>query len=281
MTIRIITDTTADITAEEAAEWNIDVLPMRIFFGQESYVDNVTMTKDQFYDRILQNDVPSATSQPSTQEYANAYKKMEAEGASQIILIHMSKNFSHMYESASQAIEMSGVKIPITIYDSNTISSAMGIIVLAAAKMAKSGASKEAIIARLDYIRDNTYAFILFNDLKYFAQSGRADKIKNFLGASATLNTKHIFCIKNGEFTPAFHVRSYAKGMKKLLDIVHEAPQIEDVAISYTTNRQDAEFLSEILMESLPAGKVRVSQASAILGSHGGPDTLGIAYRVC
>jgi|GEM_PF-7031177 len=279
MTIRILTDTTAAITPEEAAEWNIEILPMRIFFGEEVFVDGVNLSKDQFYSRLLKDDRWPTTSQPTTQEFANAYKKLLAEGASEVIYIHMSKKFSHMFESANQAIALSAVNIPITIYDSNTLSSAMGLAVLAAAKMAKSGSSRDDIVNKLNEICQNTYSFMLLNDTQYLAKSGRAAKLQKFLGMGSVFNTKHILSIKNGEISPAFQARSYAKGMKKLLDIVREASHIEEVAIAYTTSSQDAEFLREILLEFLPTGKVHIYQASPILGAHSGPNALDLAYR--
>ena len=279
MSIRILTDTTAAITPEEAAEWNIEILPMRIFFGENVFVDGVNLTKDEFYSRLLSEERWPTTSQPTTQEYANAYKKLQTEGASEIIYIHMSKNFSHMFESASQAIELSGITIPVTIFDSNTLSSAMGLVVLVAAKMAKCGSSHEDIINRLDEICQNTYAFMLLDDTQYLALSGRAAKLQKFLGMGSIFNTKHILLIKDGEISPAFQARSYAKGMKKLLDVVREAAHVEEVAIAYTTNAQNAELLRELLLEFLPVGKVHIYQASPILGAHSGPNALDLAYR--
>jgi DegV family protein with EDD domain len=279
MSIRILTDSAATVSSQDAAEWNIEILPMSIFFDGVVFLDGVNLSKDEFYKRLLEEEKWPSTSQPTTQDYANAYKKLQAEGAKEIIYIHMSKNFSHMFESASQAIELSGVRIPVTIYNSNTLSSAMGLIVLAAAKMAKCGVGHDEIIKRLDEIRENTYAFMLFDNVKHLAKSGRADKTQNFLGMGSLLNTKHILSIKNGEIVPAFQVRSYAKGIKRLLDIVRETALIEEVAISYTTNPQDAEILEELLLEFLPAGKIHTNQASPILGTHSGRNALDMAYR--
>ena len=145
MPVRIVTDSAADIPYAIIKELGIMVVPAYVNFGLKSYRDGVDISCDEFYDRLVNGPVHPSTSQATPADFARAYQSLARE-TDEIISIHMSGKFSGTFSSAQQGRNQANIKSTITMIDSGTITMALGIIVISAAKLANSGKTRAEIM---------------------------------------------------------------------------------------------------------------------------------------
>ncbi len=136
MTVKIITDSLADIPSEVAKELGITIIPVNVIFGTESYRDGVDLTTDQFYDKLVHSKILPVTSVPSPATFAEAYDKL-AEGTDEILAIILTSKLSGTYDVARQSIGLMQRKCRVELIDSQWAVMAEGFIVMAAAQAAK------------------------------------------------------------------------------------------------------------------------------------------------
>jgi len=192
MVVKIVTDSTSDISPEVAKDLGITVVPVYVRFGDEVYRDGVDISNDGFYHKLVNSFVHPVTSQPTPQDFTDTYQNLSQE-ANGIVSIHVTSRLSGTYNSAIQGKELAEVGCPIEVVDSQTVSMAMGIIAIAAAKMARSGKSLQQVAAEVRQIIPNIHLLILFDTLKYLAKGGRIGKAKGLLGS--VLNVKPLLSI--------------------------------------------------------------------------------------
>jgi len=276
MTIKIVTDSTADLPATLTKELNVTVVPVYLRFGEEVYRDRVDISEDEFYKRLLHDPVHPNTTQPTPQDFANVYDELSKD-ADGIISIHITSKLSGTYNSAVQGKKMAKNRCPIEIVDSQTISIAIGLIVIQASKMAKSGMGLRQIVDEVSEIIPNVHLLILFNTLKYLVKGGRIGKAKGLLGS--VLNVKPLLTVRDGELVPSGQVRTRSKGMDQLLDFVKNATEIQDLAILYSTTPDEAQALIESTSSIFPKERTILARLGPALGVHGGPGILAVALR--
>ena len=165
----------------------------------------------------------------------------------------------------------------IVTRNSLTISIAVGLIVIQAAKMAKSGMSLQEILAEVGKIIPNTHLLILFDTLKYLVKGGRVGKAKALLGS--VLSVRPLLTVRDGELVPLGQVRTRSKGIDRLLDFVKTATEIQDLAIIHSTTPDEAQALAERTSPIFPREQTIMARLGPGLGVHGGPGILAIAVR--
>jgi DegV family protein with EDD domain len=274
--IKIVTDSAADLPPELAKELDVTVVPVYLRFGDEVYRDRVDISEDEFYQRLLHDPVHPNTTQPTPQDFADVYQKLSQE-ADGIVSIHISSKLSGTYNSAVQGKKMIGKGCPIEIIDSQTVSIAIGLIVIQASKMAKSGMSLQQIVDEVGKIIPNVHLLILFDTLKYLAKGGRIGKAKALLGS--VLSVKPMLAVKDGELVPAGQVRTRSKGTDRLLDFVKNATDIQDLAILHSTTPDEAQALVESTSSIFSKEHTILARVGPALGVHAGPGILAIALR--
>jgi DegV family protein with EDD domain len=168
-------------------------------------------------------------------------------------------------------------RCPIEIVDSQTISIAIGLIVIQASRMAKSGMSLQQIVDEVGKIIPNVYLLILFDTLKYLAKGGRIGKAKALLGS--ILSVRPLLTVRDGELVPSGQVRTRPKGMDRLLDFVKNATEIQDLAILHSTTPDEAQALVERTSSIFSKERTILARLGPALGVHGGPGILAIALR--
>jgi len=162
MTIKIVTDSTADLPAVLIEELDVTVVPVYLRFGDEVYRDRVDISEDEFYRRLLHNPTHPNTTQPTPQDFASVYDKL-SQDADGIISIHISSKLSGTYNSAVQGKKMVRNQCPIEIVDSQTLTIALGLIVIQASKMTKSGVSLQQIVDEVGKIIPNVHLLVLLH----------------------------------------------------------------------------------------------------------------------
>ncbi|MFC2026440.1 DegV family protein [Chloroflexota bacterium] len=276
MTIKIVTDSAADLPAILAEELGVTVVPVYLRFGKEVYRDRVDISEDEFYQRLLHDSVHPNTTQPSPQDFASVYDKLSQE-ADGIISIHITSKLSGTYNSAVQGKKIVGDRCPIEVVDSQTVSIAVGLMAIQASKMAGSGMSLQKILDELNKIIPNVHLLILFDTLKYLVKGGRVGKAKGLVGS--VLNVKPLLAMKDGELVPSGQVRTRSKGIDRLLDFVKNATEIQDLAILHSTTLDEAQALVERTSSMFPKERTILARLGPGLGVHGGPGILAVALR--
>jgi len=254
----------------------ITVVPLYVRFGDEVYRERVSITDDEFYQKLMHGPVHPVTIQPSPQDFIEAYSKLSSE-ADGIVSIHLSSKLSGTYNSAIQGREMLEAKCPIEIVDSGSITMAMGLVCIAAAEAAKAGKNLEQVLDGVKQDVPNAHLLGLFDTLKYLQLGGRIGKAKALLGS--ILNVKPLITLKDGEVAPAGQVRTRAKGIERLVDFVKNAQDIESLAVGYSTTPDEAQSLAKQLSAIFTKEPIKIARLGTTLGVHAGPGTLLVAFR--
>ncbi|RPJ63878.1 MAG: DegV family protein [Dehalococcoidia bacterium] len=274
--IKVVTDSSSDLSPEIAAELGITVVPLYIRFGDEIYREHITITLEEFYQRLVSGGVHPVTIQPSPGDFISTFEKT-AQGADGIVSIHISSKMSGTYNSALQAKGLANVSCPIEVIDSQMVSVALGAIVVAAAEAANRGGSMQDVLQATREAIAKTRPVCLLDTLKYLQLGGRIAKAEALLGTM--LNIKPIITLKEGEVVPYGRVRSRQKGLEQLTSFVENNGNLDDVLISYATTADDARALAERFTPALNGKQVRYMRLGTVMGVHVGPGSIVVALR--
>ena len=276
MTIKIVTDSSADLPAQLVQELGITVVPLYVRFGDEVYRERVDITEDEFYQKLLHGTVHPVTIQPSPQDFANVYQKLSPE-ADGIVSIHISSKLSGTCNSALQGKKMIEKGCPIEVVDSQSITMGLGLIDIVAATAAKAGEGLQQVVEEAKQAIPNTRVLGLLDTLKYLLLGGRIGKAKALLGS--ILKVKPMIALKDGEVVPAGQARTRTKGIQRLFDFVKDTSNIQDLAILHSTTPDEAQTLAERVDPIFTKERIKFARLGTTLGVHGGPDFLAVATR--
>lgn len=277
MTIKIVTDSTADLPPRLAEELGITVVPEYLRFGNEVLRDHVDISPDDFYRRLTHESIHPSTTQPPPQDFVNIYNELTTK-CDGIVSIHLSAKLSGTYNSAVQAAKETSIKCPIEVIDSQVVTMGLGQLVLAANALAQSGKTLPQVVAEVKKLIPDIRIFGILDTLKYLALGGRISKAQALLGSM--LNIKPMLSVKDGLLVPAGRVRSRAKGIDILFDFVKNSGALEDLALVYNTNLEEAQAFKKRLGALYPEEKIKLAQLGPALGVHTGPGIIFIAMRV-
>jgi DegV family protein with EDD domain len=274
MTVRIVTDSIADLPSGVVKELGITVIPLLVRFGERLYRDGIDLTADRFYEKLQRSKTFPVTSVPSPAAFAEAYDKL-AEKTDEILAIIVSARLSGTYDVALQSVRLMKRKCRVRVLDSRWATMALGFIVMKAARAAKTGASLDKVIevARSTIPRVDFRA--AFNTLEYLRRGGRIGRAQAFLGSLLKINP--IITLENGVVEPAGRTRSRAKAIEHLYDFATSYSSIEEMAVEDTACPDDAEALVERLGSIFPKERIYRSKMTPAIGTHTGPGLLLVA----
>ncbi len=273
MTVKIVTDSTSDVTAEEGAALGISIIPLTVLFGRETYLDRVTITTDDFYHRLVTGAVFPTTTQPSPAEFAELYDKL-ADETDEILVLTISAKLSGTYDSATSAAKAVEKKCRVEVIDSERAAMGHGIVAIAAAEAAANGVGLDDLVTQTRETLTRSHWVCYFDTLKYLAKGGRIGRAQGLLGSM--LSIKPILTIKDGEISPVTRLRSQAAGSQYLYNFVTAFDSVAELAVEHTTLPHVADRLAERLAETYPEIKIRRSIVSPVLGAHGGPNAIAV-----
>ena len=276
MVIRIVTDSTADLDETALVKHGIAVAPLNIHFGDEVYQDSVTITKNEFYDRMEVSEVLARTSQPSISVFQEIYERVIAEGGvAGIVSIHLGGKLSGTLTAAHTAAKLLADPPPIEVVDSNSATLGLGNAVLAAATAAADGSDVTAIRnAALDAAA-RTKIVLFVDTLEYLQKGGRIGRARAFLGT--LLRSKPVLELKDGEIEGIERPRTRQRATDRLLQTILRTPHPKRIDVLYATTPDDAEALAARVRDALPTVEVGLVQVSPVIGVHTGPAALGAA----
>jgi DegV family protein with EDD domain len=274
MAVKIVTDSTSDITSDLAGKLGITVVPLTVSFGHESFLDRVDITTDEFYRKLTSEDIFPTTTQPAPGAFADVYNKL-AEETDEILTIVISSKLSGTYQSATNAKNMVSKKCRIEVIDSLKVAMGLGLIVIAAAQAAQGGAKLDEVMDVTNRRIPRSHLVLYFETLQYLAKGGRIGKAKGLLGAM--LSVKQILTLKDGEIAPLTQRRSKKAGIEYMHNFVAGFPRIEKLAVEYCTTPDDADKLTDILGSFAPKEGIYRSTVSPVLGAYAGPGALAVS----
>ena len=276
MAVKVVTDSTADLPPALARELGITVVPLNVHFGTEVYRDGVDISGDEFYSRLVDSPRLPTTSQPSVGDFLELYQQL-GRTTDEIVSVHISSKLSGTLNSATQAREQYQGDCRIQIVDSQLGCMGLGLAAVAAGMAAQGGASLEEVVQATHQAIPNIRFFGLLDTVEYLEKGGRIGKARAFVGS--LLRIKPILMIRDGEVHPLERSRTRGRGVERLCELVQEHMPLEDLAVVYTTTREEAESLAQRLQPCLPEAEIVLSQIGPVVGTYLGPGVLGIALK--
>lgn len=274
MTVKIVTDSVADLPSEVVRELGVTVVPLNVRFGDKVYRDGIDLTAEEFYDKLKYSQTLPVTSVPSPGTFAEAYDKLAGE-TNEILVIILSSKLSGTYDVALQSVGLMKRKCRVEVIDSQWAVMAEGFIVIKAAKAANSGASLDELV---DLTRNNISRVdfrIAFDTLEYLKRGGRIGRAQAFLGSMLRINP--IITIKDGVVHPVARERSRAKAIDSLYNFAMSYSHIEEMAVEESACPSDAKLLVERLSYKFPKERIYRSKTTPVIGTHTGPGALLVA----
>ncbi len=277
MSVRIIVDSTADLNP--VLESKMTIVPLTVHFGDEEYIDGVTITHKEFYEKLVESDVLPTTSQASPAAFAEVFEEIVNAGETAVVITVASK-LSGTYQSAMIAAQDYLGKIHVV--DSKTVAIGTGILAELALWLAESGMSAQEIADRISEEQDKVCLVALLDTLEYLKKGGRISKTVAFAGG--VLNIKPVVCVKNGEILMLGKARGSKQGNNLLVSEIEKAGGVDfdkPVLLGYTglsdallnTYVEDSRALWEDDADAL--SKVVIG---SVIGTHAGPGAIAVAF---
>lgn len=276
MKTRIIVDSTADLMPEVKAR--VSVVPLTVHFGDEEFIDGVTIDHKTFYEKLVETDVHPTTSQATPAGFMEAYEKAKQAGESAVV-ITLSSKLSGTYQSAVIA---AGDYENIYVVDSGSAAIGGGILAELALRLLDEGLHAQEIAARLEAEKGKIRIVALVDTLEYLKKGGRISKTVAFAGA--VLNIKPVLAVTDGEIQLLGKARGSKMGNNLLVQEIEKAGGVDfskPVLMGYT-GLSDALLLKYIedsrrLWEG-GLEQVRYTTIGSVIGTHAGPGTIAVAF---
>ena len=277
MGVRIVTDSTADIPAQQAAALGIVVVPLTVFFGNEAFLDGMELDNEGFYRKLATSRDLPRTSQPSPASFQEAYTRLIDEGADSILSVHLSSKLSGTYQSACTArdsLPENAKTVPIEVVDSLSISVGMSRAILLAAQQAREGHGLEEIKAHLLDQLSRTRILAVLDTLEFVRRGGRIGGARAMLGNM--LSFKPIISLKDGEVVPVEQPRTRSKAYARIAELLATAGNVEHVSIAASSDEVGQQLAQAI--KTRYQGELPIYLLGAVLGTYTGPGTAAIGY---
>jgi fatty acid kinase fatty acid binding subunit len=275
--VAIVTDSTAYIPADLVKQYNIQVAPQVLIWGNETLRDGVDILSSEFFTRLKTAKVLPTTSQVNPKTFYDIFKKLGEEDY-QILAILLSTQLSKTIDSAKQAIDMlSGA--PVEIVDSRTTSMALGFTVLAAARAVESGANLQEAKAVAEEARKNVGVVFAVDTLEFLHRGGRIGGASRFLGTA--LNLKPILEVTGGRVEAIERVRTRSKSLSRVIEIILERSGGRTplrLATLHANAPEDAKRLLDEASKLLNPVESIFTEVSPVVANHAGPGTVGLAF---
>ena len=284
MSVRIITDSASDISQELAKELNITVLPLKVRFGEEEFLDGVTLSNRQFYERLIETDEIPKTSQITPFEYRSNFEKAVKAG-DQVVCFTLSSGVSGSYQSACVAAqEFEG---DVFVVDTQQFCISEAIIVERAVQMRDMGMSAAEIFAAIEAEKKDAHVLAIFNTLEYLKLGGRISAAAAFAGG--LLSLKPVLTIEDGVVRILGKARGSRNGNNMLTEFAEKLGGIDfgrPFCFGYTGFSDemlkkyihDSARLYEDKIDVNDQGNFRIHKVGATIGTYAGPGAIAVAF---
>lgn len=279
--VAIVTDTTACVPKEQVRNYDIEVVPVQLIFGDKTYRDGIDISPTEFYDRLRHSkDIPTTSSsapEPYLEAFENASRK-----APSILCLTEPQKFSAMFESAKVAMEMAKKTIRNTVIDvveCSTAAAGQGLVALAAARAAAADKTLDEVKAMTYNIMSRTNIFAMLDTLHYLARSGRVPQAAALV--NSILNIKPIFTLNHSDAHTVAIPRTIKGAVNRVLKLMEDHIDKDltlHVAVMHADAPQPAIILEKRISSQFRCSEIFVTEFTPVMGVHTGPGLFGVAY---
>lgn len=278
MRIKVVTDSGSDISNAEAVEMGIRVIPLKINWGDETYQDGVTISREEFYVKLGEREDFPTTSQISPYEYGKVFEE-ELSANDAVVCITLSSEVSGSYQSACVAAgDYDG---RVVVIDSLNVTVGQRMVVNQTLKLINEGCEFENLKERAEAVRDRVRVMALLDTLEYLKRGGRISATVAFAGT--LLNVKPMVEIKDGSVQMAGQARGRKAGLKKLSEMILAVERDCDVPMIMAYSGCESEGLETFRSEYEDAFMEKTKDErnfiiGAVIGTHAGPGAVAVAF---
>jgi DegV family protein with EDD domain len=274
--IAILTDSTANIPSDWIKQYNIQVIPLKIQWENETYLDGVDLTPNEFYQRLSSSKSLPTTSQPSIQDFLQAYEAL-ADQADAIIVPLISSGISGTVTSA-QAAASEFSRIPVEVIDTHITSMGQVLITLAIARAIAQGKNLQEVTQIGMGIIHKLQTYFAVDSLEFLQRGGRINQASRFLGSALRIHPI-LYFNSEGKIDALERVRTKKKAFQRLITLVEENTSGKPVhiGITHANAAQDVEEFSAEVSHRLDCREIFTVELSPVIGTHIGPGTIGIS----
>lgn len=275
MKIKIVTDSSVQLTEQEITDNEINIIPLTITLNGQNFIDDKDITRNEFIYKMMESPELPKTSQPSLGSFVKLFNDLGNDG-SKILSIHMMKAISGTVETARQAAKMS--KSDVTVIDSDFTDRAMAFQVLEAAKLAKMGKDMESILKRVKYVHDHTKLYMGIVDLNNMVKGGRISKvvgvISNLLNIKVILDVnKNLNVIQKGR-----GMKTIKKFVDNLVNQMKNMSNIEQIGISHAGALDLSNNIKDKLQPLFPNLDILVRTTDPVIATHSGIGAFAVTF---
>lgn len=276
--IKIISDSTCDLTPEQVQRHNIRIVPLYVVFDEESFMDGTEIDTEKLYEMVEKKKILPKTSAPSPQDFYNIFES-EIEKGNKIIYIGLSSKLSSTIQNAKIAAEEFDAG-SIEIIDSENLSSGIGLLVMKAADYREKGMDLQKIAENVRDLIPKVRTRFIINTLDYLYKGGRCTALESFVGS--LLRIRPIVTVKSGTMILEEKIRGRReKILSNMLENALSDKELMDdarVFVTHSNAQADAEYIKKELLHKLKVKEITISNAGCVISSHCGPGTVGILY---
>ncbi len=274
----IITDSTCDIDKSVLQQMNVEMIPLTVLFGEESFKDGVDLTKEEFFEKLASSSVNPTTSQPTPELFLEVFNKYKAEGR-EMVYIGISSVLSGTMQSAKIAKEMCGYD-KIYLVDSLSATAGIDMLVRVACSMRDSGNGAKAIAERLEQLVPKIRVYAYVDTLKYLVRGGRVSKVAGAIGGA--LGVKPLITVGDGAVVSIGTARGQKLAFEKICNIVKEADIDTSLPMILTNsvNEENMHLMEVYMQENGIDYNWSYSDVGSVIGTHVGPGAVAVAYFV-
>jgi DegV family protein with EDD domain len=278
--IALVTDSTCDLSQELLDDYQINMLPININFGENHYLDKVTIQPEQFYTLLKENKDYPKSSQVNEKSFINLYSHLASHYDS-IISIHLSEKLSGTFNSSQKAARAISKEFnkPITVINSKNLSGALGLVVLRAARAIESGYSHDQVVNMAQNWTNNLKIFVSVRSIKYLVRGGRVSAVRGLI--ARILNINPIVSIdESGKaivFDKSFNQRANMDKVMGYITKISQEKKIWNYIVLHANNNEAAKWYSEKMEKLINKKPVSVVNISPIVGANAGIGAASVA----
>lgn len=276
MTVKIVTDSSCDLPDALVKELGIEVVPLKIRFGDEELVDRVDLSSSEFWARCSTSAELPSTAAPAPGAFEETFRAAAAAGAEGVVCVNLSSKLSATGEAAQAAARAVADVVPVKVVDSLSVTLGLGMIAVESARRAAAGAGLDQIVALAEDMARRTKVFGSLDTLEYLKKGGRIGAAQALLGS--ILSIKPCIEVVDGKVEPGPKQRTRSRSLQWLADQVGGFKGVENLAVLHG-DAPDVDTLVGLLAPHYPREEIVVGQLGAVVGAHTGPRTIGVAFQ--
>lgn len=277
MGIKIITDSTSDISFEQAKGLGIEIVPLKVIFGEKEYREGVDITIEGFYEKLVKAEKLPTTSQPSPEDFLVYFNRIKETGDSAVVILIAGK-LSGTVQSAAIAKDMAEYS-EIYIVDSLNTITGLRLLVEHAVKLSSQGMAAAEIAQTLEALKERIVLFAMVDTLEYLHKGGRLSKSSAIIGS--LLKFKPIITLRDGVLGVVGKERGTNKGIARILEVIDENGTIDQnypVYFGYTAEDSKTLLLKEKVVEKYGLEQTQLHPVGCVVGAHVGPGACVVTY---